>query len=1022
MAPATMTRCCLPLLVLAAALTASASPLPAAPPAPASDRGGLLLDRSVRRPLDLADPHRPRAHHQQRRRGPASAPAATADPLQLPTALRPFYYNITLTPDLESFSFDGFIEIYLNAIEDADQIVLHSKELSFGPSDCTVLHYDMENYTPLEPWGEVTEADFNIETEIVTLPLSKPLQRGLHFVLRINKFVGILNTDLDGFYRSSYKTSAGETRWLATTQFEPTGARRAFPCWDEPSYKARYDITIKHDASLKVLANMPADEESSSPSETVFMSTLPVSSYLIAFIVSDFDCIANDDKTFETWSRKEILPGGKFAQDIGQKALAALSDFNGVNYSLPKMDQAAIPDFAAGAMENWGLVTYKEAYLIETAATTTRVFESIALDICHEFGHQWTGDLVTLDWWSHTWLNEGFASFYEYMICQTLKPEWNLEDKMLPAFYHIAMESDVRETQVAMSSPASGYDSIEDHFGVISYEKGGSVLRMFYHVVTPDVFKKAMRRYLSDYMFKNTNPTHLFKAFDAEVQLSGLHQIPNGVSFGELASTWTEQPGVPVLSAVRDYKEGSVTFTQKRFLYGPAKNESLVNQQWYIPLVVTSQAKPDFDTALPQGWLDPLVPWAELSTDASADQWVLVNPKQTGYFRVNYDADNWKLLQAALAADPAVFPAATRAQLVNDALALARAGQLDYALALPFLRTFTADRSVAAWQAAITALEYLKARLATTPASAGFLELVKSMTGPAYDEVGYVPGNDDDHEAAYLRYYVASYACYAGNAKCLSSAASALSAWLADPAANALHPDTSSTTLCYGVRGSDDATFAAMEKKWQSEKDSSARYTYVSALACSGDKDALSGLLIDAITKYSKTQDGIDIFNAILGPYENHNLVWSFFKANADDIQAAYRGSGLDVFILESLIQDTRTREDLKEIHDWAKTKYESETATWAKLEPYFASAEVELSGWFDKYYGTVSGWLADQPTTPAPASTSTASSAATGSPPTGSPTTPAPSASTTPSAACLSAASSAVLALALALVFAAPR
>ncbi|KAK3929338.1 Aminopeptidase N [Frankliniella fusca] len=1042
------------LLVLALVALAAASPLPL--PAPRDLPGEAVFSRKAT--VGMVAPVAPRTRGPARRHHQAPAtPARTAavdadpepednNPYRLPQALRPFEYDVILTPKLEGdFTFGGLARIWFSAIETTDKIVLHAKQLELGDmfQDINLNILDDEG-DPIY-FGFIKSMDINTTTEIATLTTDKEMEAGSHFSIEFLSFKGKLNDDMDGFYRSSYIDSAtGEKRWLATTQFEPTGARRAFPCWDEPSFKARFNIQINRDPKLTAISNMPL--VSSKPRRVprefeqgyimdTFDSTLPMSTYLVAFVVSDFPNVTNAEKNFTTWARKDILGGSSISQELGPKALQLLAEFNGVPYSLTKMDQAAIPDFAAGAMENWGLVTYKESYLIEKPTPTPQQVERIATAICHEFGHQWTGDLVTLDWWDHTWLNEGFASFYENFICAMIHPEWNLEDKMLPAFLHEAMESDVRPDQVAMSAPVERNDQIEDRFGVISYEKGGSVLRMFYHAVTPDVFKKGMQRYLSINMFKNTKPEHFFKAMDFVVKQSGLHQIPDGVSFGDVASTWTEQPGFPVLNAVRDYSAGTVSFTQKRFLYAEADPSDDVGQQYYVPLVVRSQANMDFDDFVPQGWLDPGVSTAVLPTAASKDQWVLVNPEQTGYFRVNYDEQNWRILTTALSSTHREdLPPATRAQLVNDATSLARADQLDYTLALPVLETFSGERSVAPWQAALAAYQFLYFRLATTDAFGDLQRMLERITRDAYAEVGYTTEDSDQHEKKYLRSYMTSYACHAGNAQCLSDAAAALKTWLVDPANRVLPDVTSATTLCYGVRGSGKDTFEAMRKLWEAAP-AADRSTYLSALGCSKDdallrgyvgavrpvsggggwrvevegevegrsqrqcsycsKDdaLLRGLLADAITDKYSFDDGVDIFNNLFNRLENHKVFVDFMKDNADAVAKKFQNN-FDVQVIGEIIRDIRTRNELCEYRVWVEAKYMSDKVKWRPLSAAFDAAERELSSWHDKFYASVSAWLASAAGTGT--STTTRPTASTGS--TGTMSTGASGSSTTPS------------------------
>ncbi|KAK3929337.1 Aminopeptidase N [Frankliniella fusca] len=954
------------LLLLLAVAVAVAAPALAVPlpressPAPRSPLD-LLDDRTRVLAPDMADPLPPARIRSSKRASRVAVRAdANGDPYRLPSSLIPLVYQVELTPDFNSFTFQGSALIIVNCVEDTYKIVLHAKELDFDSTEFYIVD-DRNAYFPIGDISSVKSWTLDKVHDFLTIELNMLLTKGNRYRF-IFAYTGKLNDDLDGFYRSSYKTADGETRWLATTQFEETGARRAFPCWDEPSFKARFYIIIDHDQTRSAVSNMPivsSQLQDTGLIQVQFDGTLPISTYLVAFIVSDFGSVTNCEGNFTLYARKELLEGGHFSQVIGQRALQLLAEYNGIDYMLPKEDQAAIPDFAAGAMENWGLVTYREEYLIEQDSQTIRIAEYMMTTICHELGHQWTGDLVTLDWWSHTWLNEGFADYFENYICDLIKPEWHLRDKGVVYDHQQAMENDVIASQHAMSSPVSTPAEDSSKFDRISYSKGGAVIRMWEYMLGVDVLKAGMHRYLSVHMFKNTQPADLFGAIDFEVKKA--KALPEGVSFGQIASTWTEQPGVPVVSAVRDYDKKTLTLSQQRFFYATPNPPSLLNQRWFIPVTIAEQSSADWtDAALkPTTWMRPDDKQVVQPLNSAANEWVLVNPKEIGYYRVNYDTKNWNMLAQALTSNPSSIPSASRSQLLNDALALARGNQLDYSVALPFLNFLKMEHEVAPWQTATASLNFLRSKLAGTGAWNSFLSVVRKLTQQPYDFVGY--GGAPDHETRYLRYYVVSYACYAGNEDCISQANNRLKSWLADSNTK-LDSDTAAVSWCYGLRGADGSSnFAGLKAKWMATTDPDTRATLVSYLAC-GKSNDLTSLLTETVSSNSKVtqEDVVALWKAVLNRPEQVPTLLKFAQDNYKQVDAYFSASGANggaVKLLVNCIEAITSTDAFNDARRWVENNYKGQTDSYNALQTAFLSAYEQLD-WYRKHYQTVADWL----------------------------------------------------------------
>ncbi|KAE8738138.1 hypothetical protein FOCC_FOCC016380 [Frankliniella occidentalis] len=804
--------------------------------------------------------------------------------------------DVTMSPNLDKGIFYGSTDIYLNVNSATSRIALHGtpdltmKEVQILKWDRKLKEFSKNGNATLKRLSSLEEL------QRIIVDLTTELEVGEHYLLRFPVFAAYLRDDLKGFYLSTYEDSYGNVVRIGTTQFEPPAARFAFPCFDEPEFKARFKIIIEHDRGLTARSNMPVVRQTRPTLLTVtteFDETLPMSTYLLAWVVSDFSYVSSKDGTFSTWGRDNLLTLSTswLSQSVGPAALEGLKDFTGIAYALPKVDQFAIPDFDAGAMENWGLVTYREEYLLESSATDIRIREFIGTTVCHELGHQWTGNLVTLDWWSNTWLNEGFATYFESVICDKIIPEWKLMDKYVTDNVHVGIANDVVPGQLAMSSPVITLDGVEAKFDRISYKKGGAVLRMFEHIMGTETFKKAMHRYLSVNSFKNGSPDRLFRAMDAEIALLAESPLPEGVTFAQVAKTWTEQAGVPVVTATRDYDKAQLTVSQEKFMYAESEDGD-GDTLWYVPIPVEVQPKSaDWSWSLTAAaankrWLTPEAPSLSRDLDASKTEWIVLNPRQIGYYLVNYDEANWKLLSAELAANPNALHASSRTQLVHDALALARAGKLSYEVALPFLQSLKLEREATPWRAGVVALTFLRERLTATPAGYALKAFIKDITADAYSAVGFsVPdtwqsfkdfSKDDER---FLRYYLASYACDAGNELCAEAAVKALTMSLDE--GEMIHADVRTTALCYGVQNSADL-FEKVLQEWKSAETSTEQAAHATALACTLEHKLLENVLDDILdgSLVKSSSDLQQLVDAIIVRWENHKFMIDYYKNN----------------------------------------------------------------------------------------------------------------------------------------------
>ena len=493
--------------------------------------------------------------------------AAEIDPYRLPTSVIPSHYNLHLTPDLQSETFTGEVEIAVEILEPSSAILLNSKEI------------ELKSARLIGGVGEIKATDFTYDEELerVTLKLDDEALPG-SYTLSI-EFDGILNRKLAGFYISTFTDDSGEERKIATTQFESTDARRAFPCFDEPAMKASFEVALTVPNDLFAASNGPIVSEEVSDDGTErtvkFGTTIKMSTYLVAFIVGPFE--ATDPVDVDGVPLRIIHPIGKghltpFALESGAFSLKYFTDYYGIPYPGEKLDLVAVPDFAFGAMENLGCVTFREVILlVDTQRATQPELLRIADVIAHELAHMWFGDLVTMEWWNGIWLNEAFATFMAAMCTDAFNPEWRRWDQFSlerSAAFDVDSLQKTRPIEFEVKSPADA----DGMFDLLTYEKGGSVLRMLEQHLGPERFRDGVRHYLKKHEYGNTETSDLWDALE-EV---------TGEPVRSTMDAWIYQRGYPIVNVKQCDGCTKTILTQQRFFYkSPEDADQTI---WPIPM------------------------------------------------------------------------------------------------------------------------------------------------------------------------------------------------------------------------------------------------------------------------------------------------------------------------------------------------------------------------------------------------------------------------------------------------------
>ncbi|NXE13206.1 AMPE aminopeptidase, partial [Lophotis ruficrista] len=678
---------------------------------------------------------------------------------RLPTYVKPVHYDLEMKPEMENDIYTGTVSILIALEKSTSYLWLHLRETKITEmptlrksSGQQIALNDCFEYKPQEYIVMKAEAELSVTDE------SDP------YILTL-KFQGWLNGSLVGFYRTTYIEN-GQIKSIAATDHEPTDARKSFPCFDEPNKKATYNISIIHEDAYQALSNMPVQQTvqlDGGWTRTTFEKSVPMSTYLVCFAVHQFqwvERISASGKPLRVYAQPLQIHTAEYAANVTKTVFNFFEEYFNLSYSLPKLDKIAIPDFGTGAMENWGLITYRETNLLydpNESATSNK--QRVAAVIAHELVHQWFGNIVTMDWWDDLWLNEGFASYFEFLGVNAAESDWQmleqvLIDDVLPVMRDDSLLSS-HPIVVDVSSPAE----ITSVFDGISYSKGASILRMLQDWITPDLFQKGCQAYLKKHHFQNAKTQQFWEALEEA----------SNKPVKEVMDTWTRQMGYPVL----EMGSNSV-FTQKRFLLDPNANASHppsdLGYKWNIPVKWTAGNSTNYTFYNASDS-------AGITISSPLDPFVNINPDHIGLYRVNYDSQNWATLSALLISNHTSFSAADRAGILDDAFSLARPGLVNYSVPLQLTKYLRNETDYLPWHRVISSVTYLANMLEDdTNLYPRFQEYFRYVVKPIVDQLHW---NDfGGHLERLLRASVLDFACSMDDTESLNNASQQFEQWL----------------------------------------------------------------------------------------------------------------------------------------------------------------------------------------------------------------------------------------------------
>ncbi|KAJ8960559.1 hypothetical protein NQ318_013848 [Aromia moschata] len=853
---------------------------------------------------------------------PTKSEDAAAEPkYRLPQIYDVQSYDLSFSVPSDVFTgksdtYDGTVAVQFKFTEAAGNISMHA-----DPDFITLTNVTFNNIA-LQP------EDYSIDnvTDILTIVMVKPVTAGNKYMLEI-KFAGKLSTtDMYGFYRSSYKNKTGDTKYLATTQFEPAHARRAFPCFDEPGLKATFDVKVDYPSGQEILFNTKVYSSSTDEDagdDDRLQDYAPMPTYLVALVISEFTCTSgatiDNTTTSQVCSRDETKDLRDLAVDVGPKFLNALSALTGYNYSndMSKMDQVAIPDFAPGAMENWALVTYREADLLfDKNESSNRHQQSIATTISHEFTHQWFGDLVTCNWWSEIFLNEGFATYFQYFIAHEVFPEWELDKQFVIEKLHSVLDADESSNAQALQSECSTPTEIGAKFGDISYDKGASIIRMVSHILGHENFVAGLRTYLVNNQHKTATPENLWDALATNVD-NTISKLPNKLP--TVMESWIKKSGSPLLT-VTTGENNEVIVTQEP--YGDGHNGT----QWYVPVsYTTSTDKNKFESTSPMVWVTPDKNSTTISLKDTSS-WIVLNNQESGYYRVNYDETLWGRIKQALSKDDFDgIVELNRAQIVDDLFSLAKNNKTSYENVFSTIEFLEKDRSYYSWYAATNGYDFLLTRVGEDSKLGQAISMsLMMLMDDLYDSLPLGSVNDTDQIGTLKQVLAYTWMCRVDHTPCINDAKKLFSEYKQTN----VRPDKNlrSFVYCNALKNSDDAD--DWKFLWDAYTNASdlatERSTIISALGCTRYTSTLTEYLNKTITDDSgiRLQDAASVFSSVVtGTPEGVDVAFAFLVGNYQTIEKKYKSMNSLSSILTSISERFTTQEQVDKLKEFIEKK-----------------------------------------------------------------------------------------------------
>lgn len=917
--------------------------------------------------------HIARAHYSTHDGDDFSLPSPSQQPedsvpasdLRLPTSVSPISYDLVIktylpgynyTADSKNLTFEGQVTIKLNITKSIKKITLNSKGLNYTG--------ELLKKSSLIVNGE--PVSFNLDDkqegyEKIFFNLDKSIEPTTDAILKV--FFGApLRTDMSGLYQTTYTNSNGEVKMAAVTQMEPVYARRMVPCFDEPAYKATWTVTVIHPKGTTAVANGIEDKTEDIQEEFIsssFKTTPRMSSYLLAIFISEFEYNEASTKSgvrFRVWSRPEEKSSTRYAVEAGVKCLEYYEDYYKIPFPLPKQDMVALPDFSAGAMENWGLITYREsALLYDPRIYPGSQKRRVAVVIAHELAHQWFGNLVTLKWWNDLWLNEGFATLVEYLGTDEISDgnfrmrEWFTMDALWTAF-----AADSVASTHPMTFKIDKAMEVLDSFDSVTYDKGGSVLAMVRKTIGEDNFNTGINHYLTRHQFDNADSADLLTALGEKLPDDVLGPAGIKLNITDFMDPWTKQLGYPLLKA-KKINNTHISVTQERFkLLKTGKEEEKYSHpkwgfKWDVPVWYQIAGSPAIE-----------MKWMKKNEELiiKSDKPIILNAESNGFYRAGYTDEMWKEIIFMMKENHEQFLPQTRVRLIDDSFAQARAGVLNYSVPFQLITYLKNEKDYLPWTGTIAKIRELLDMYGTDPEKDvvnKFMIALASKT-PSKKDVEFVSKNYLDDKQFFdvnAAQSIILNDCLMGDTVCATSMIKMFNEEVIGKCdSNRILSECSqipapfrAEAYCQAVKHGDSDVFEKVFHWYKTERNQVEKANLMNAITCSRDIITLKKLMLDAMKSIGSSfrlQDCAALFAKICTNDATSDAMLNFLIERWDEmmLRLADDHSGFHR-VLSSIVNTLKTSGGLEQLKKFTK---KTPKAVELGVDKMMETAEVTIT------------------------------------------------------------------------------
>ncbi|XP_052085151.1 aminopeptidase N-like [Mytilus californianus] len=803
--------------------------------------------------------------------------------------------------------------------------------------------------------------EYNTYYQFIILKSDVQLRAGKTYTVEMS-FQGKLTYDLVGLYLSSYKRQSDKT-WIyqVATQFRATEARKAFPCFDEPAVKAKFRVILVRKNHMVTLSNTDVIRQEKRSNGWVadhFAETPMMSTYLLAFVVCDFENTTDIENglTFRSWSRQDVVNQTEYSLKVGIDIMEYFEDYLDVKLPLSKSDMVAVPDFGPEAMDNWGLILYKESSMLYNLnESSERDKQEVAMLVSQEIAHQWFGNLVTAKWWSDLWLHEAFASYLEYSGPNHVYPDWEMMNDFVFEIMHSALKWDGVVERRPVYKEVSFPGEIDGMFDDISYEKGPCIVRMMKFFLGEHTFKRGLQRFLKEHQYSTATHDDLYNALGKQAKIDGKLKFVQDIK--HILDTWILQQNYPTVSITKE--GGDLRLSQTRYVVEPENvnedNSSPLEYKWVIPVTFTTNRNLRFDqTDKDITWMDRNgsdVVISGVMSKASSSDWYIGNLMQYGYYRVNYPEENWYNLINQLRTDHTVIPPINRAQIINDAWHLAKSGDLATEIATQVLEYLPDEDDYVPLKAAMSELNYLKDVLDRTKLSSTFSKFTQKIFSRQFRK--YSIDTAEIHTEKIAQMYIVDMACDNDDEECIEMAKSSFRQFMESEGSHQIDVNLRDTVYCTAVRHGGVKEWDYVLKKFKSSRNPSERKVLYRALSCSKDMKLLQRFL-----KYTLNSEEIrqgELTKALLYLSKNkvgRSLAFEYLTENAGAFDRLVKDGMKPDKLFPELVETFNTHHEIEGFGKKSPVNMQS----W-RVKAALATARNKLT-WGEQNYDVIKTWL----------------------------------------------------------------